>query len=146
MSVPFHKCAGHLSRLVPPEKMRATVELALKFLERYEYDTLAFSGLSGFLLGPVLCYLTGKEMIAVRKPGDNTHSFYTVEGNKNAERYIIVDDFIGSGETVRRIENEVKNFAPEAICLGVLESFYLGDEWARGRGLSPIPKEWSMSI
>ncbi len=130
---PRHSCAGHLNHLIPPERLQQTVKLALAVLNTYEYDTLAFSGLSGLILGPILCYLTSKEMIAVRKENDNTHSFQSVEGYKHASRYIIIDDFICTGATVQRIVKHVSKFAPQAECLGVLECFYLEERAEAGR-------------
>jgi len=59
-------------------------------------------------------------MILVRK-GEERHCPMKVEGDQAARRYIIIDDFIDSGHTVRTIVKEVKEFAPEAECLGVLQ-------------------------
>jgi len=48
-----------------------------------------------------------------------------ITGQKEAEealdlKYIIVDDFVCSGDTARRIHKGIKEFAPDAKCLGVL--------------------------
>jgi hypothetical protein len=67
------------------------------------FDAIAFRGMSGALIGPVLADRLDKKLIMVRKPTDGeSHSRMTVEGEK-ADRYIIVDDFVSSGSTVRAI-------------------------------------------
>ena len=92
-----------------------------KFKKMYpEYDTLAFSGYSGALIAPMLALAVGKDMVLVRKKGDVRASSYDVEGYKNIKKYIIVDDFVCSGDTAKRIIKGVKDFAPDAKCLGVL--------------------------
>jgi hypothetical protein len=48
-------------------------------------------------------------LIVVRKT--ISHDSFMVFGMENATKYIIVDDFVSSGETVRRIHGWVSNFS-----------------------------------
>ncbi len=44
----------------------------------------------------------------VRKSTEHAHSFYTFEGYYGGGSYIIIDDVIDSGETIRRIHGAAK--------------------------------------
>jgi adenine/guanine phosphoribosyltransferase-like PRPP-binding protein len=92
------------------------------------YDTIVFSGSSGTLIGPILALRLEKEMVLVRKEDDENHSGNNVEGFDGTKKYIIVDDFVDSGATVKRIQRKMHVFAPKAKCLGVVSVQELDDE------------------
>ncbi len=113
----------HMRRFLEPKQLKAYVTAASKVLERYadKYDTLAFAGLSGAIIAPTLALKLGKELVAVRKASDKRHSYHAVEGYDDVNNYIIVDDFIDTGATVRRIQEQIyHHFSEHAKCLGVL--------------------------
>lgn len=119
--------SSHTSQFLHPKSLEKLAKNALKFMRSKkfkkmypEYDTLAFSGYSGALIGPILALAMGKDMVLVRKPSDVRTSSYNVEGYRDIKKYIIVDDFVCSGDTAKRIIKGVKLFAPDAKCLGVL--------------------------
>jgi adenine/guanine phosphoribosyltransferase-like PRPP-binding protein len=95
--------------------------LAQQVLQEYDFDTIAFRGMSGAFLGPSIATAMEKQMILVRKPEDKTHSKMRVEGNRAANRYVIVDDFIASGDTKRAIIDAISTWAPDANFVGLLE-------------------------
>jgi adenine/guanine phosphoribosyltransferase-like PRPP-binding protein len=101
--------------------LKETLRIAAKTLRKYEFDAIAFTGMSGALLAPTLALRLEKNLLMVRKPGDS-HSGMRVEGDKAALRYVIVDDFMASGRTVRTILKEVADFAWNAQCIGVCEA------------------------
>lgn len=106
-----------------PKSGCKTIQLALAALKKYQkdYDSIAFTGMSGALFAPELSRTLNKHLIMVRKSTKQSHSSLMVEGNSRCKKYIIVDDFISTGSTVQRIQKKVKKFAPDAICIGVLE-------------------------
>lgn len=117
ISAAYFGCAFH------PAHMKHLIETATRLLTDQRFDAIAFRGMSGAVVAPVLAYALGKSIIMVRKPKIHSgeyHSHLIVEGDKNAERYLIVDDFRCSGNTVRAILEEVSNFAPESRCMGAL--------------------------
>ena len=118
---PDYQHSDYLSRLVPTASLKKTISLCKRALKNKNFDAIAFRGLSGTLVGPAVVVGMNKTMLAVRKRDDNSHSDMMVEGDKGAKHYIIIDDFINSGSTVRAIRKEVKKFAPQAKCVGVLE-------------------------
>lgn len=102
-----------------------------------EFDAIAFSGCSGTMFGPMLALHLNKEMILVRKEQDCpsshkkirklqglvNHSQRRVEGYTECKRYIIVDDQVSMGDTVKRMAKEIRAFAPEAHCVAVYQYF-----------------------
>lgn len=111
------------------EDRNSTIRKALITLKGRHFDSIAFRGLSGSLIAPILAYELGKTLLAVRKRKREGHSDRTVEGDYGARRYIIVDDFIQSGKTINTIIEAVHDFTDgEALCVGL----YLTHEPAKG--------------
>jgi len=107
--------------------------------KKLDFDSIAFCGMSGALFAPMLAKELNKELILVRKMSDTNgggkivnHSGYTVEGHAASLRYVIVDDQCSMGSTVRHIITKIKEFAPDAVCVGIYEyidaGFMLMDE------------------
>ena len=88
-------------------------------LKGKRFDTLVFRGVSGMLVGAIVAAEMNKEVIIVRKHTDEfTHSTRSTEGHVAAKRYVILDDFISTGLTVRTIIEAVHGFAPNAKLVG----------------------------
>lgn len=120
----YSSVSYHLKRFIKPAQAKVIVKKCIKLLSKMEFDAIAFRGLSGALIAPTIAMEMGKELIAVRKTkGD--HSTYMVEGDRAARTYVIVDDFIGTGSTVRTMLNQIKEYAPGAECIGVLQAYYI---------------------
>jgi hypothetical protein len=113
--------ADYLRALIPTDQLAKTARLVRRALAKYDYDALACRGVSGLLITPIMAVRLKKSLLVVRKPSEDQHSGRIVEGDIAARRYIILDDFICEGETAKAIRKEIKNFAPRAKCLGVLE-------------------------
>lgn len=96
---------------------------AEKLLSKIKFDAIAYTGASGSLIAPALAFRMNRGLILVRKE-KNTHSGSKVEGHIDVERYIIVDDFVTSGKTVKRIAREVKAHCYQAKLVGVYEYHY----------------------
>ena len=90
-----------------------------KFVKQNKIDAIAFSGTSGAAYAYPLALKLNLSLICVRKSINGNHYNKYVEGCYNAERYIIVDDFIDTGATIRRILKKVKTFSSEAKCSGI---------------------------
>lgn len=75
-----------------------------------QVDTLVGVGMSGSLLVPRLADALGIEALVLRKPGVNTHASSVAEGHLGS-RWVFVDDFISSGETLRRAYGLVNELA-----------------------------------
>ncbi len=67
-------------------------------------DTIVVQGTSGVSIGFAALMLHDFPLVMVRKPDENSHGS-PVEGPRGhkVKRYIILDDFVDTGDTVRRI-------------------------------------------
>jgi hypothetical protein len=117
---PRINCAPHLEPALDPTRLRKALAVSVKFLKTKDFDAIAFRGLSGSLVAPILALRLKKTLLAVRK-GEDSHSRQMVEGDFAAKRYIIVDDFIASGSTVYNIMKEIHSeLKGRAECVGFL--------------------------
>ncbi len=119
------KHTEYLDSFLNCKRRKAYLKAAMKTLSRYDYDAIAFSGNSGAMIGGALAAMTGKVSVLVRKSRENAHSDLSVEGYFPAlgveAKYIIVDDFVYTGDTVNRIVNKIQSMYPQMECVGFLE-------------------------
>lgn len=113
-----HQCASWMRKAISRESCDTALELAAHRLKNVQFDTVVFTGVSGAIFAPVLAHKLGKEIVVVRKTMD-THSDNTIEGYRHVSKYIIVDDFVSTGATVKYLIKRMHQFAPDAICAGV---------------------------
>lgn len=124
---PYIKCAEHLRLLLNRKELKRILPIICKHLKTIQFDAIAFRGLSGAMIAPIVALRLNKSLLAVRKDGEKTHSCYKVEGDYGARRYIILDDFISGGNTARAILAEVKAAVPDAEFVGFYA--YHDDGW-----------------
>ena len=103
----------YVSQLHDPDIFADIVEKAVQCLQNIAFDTIVFRGFSGAVVGPTVALRLGIPWVLVRKTGDNTHSSRMIEGNVTGD-YIIIDDFIDTGDTIDKIIN-----ACGSKCVGV---------------------------
>lgn len=109
----------YLHEVFRPEEFKVTVEntvAAIKaFREKNNFEVILFTGVSGAALAFPTSYLTGIPIACLRKPS-SSHSIYTLEGWwRPGSSYIIIDDFVETGDTINRIHERVK----PAVCKGI---------------------------
>ena len=90
------------------------------------FDSIACCGVSGLMVVPQIAELLNKNIVVVRK-GEKCYSKFLTEGAAPF-RYIILDDLICSGTTVKHIKNIIKDEYARARCVGLY--CYLPDECA----------------
>jgi hypoxanthine phosphoribosyltransferase len=117
----YNNSAYYLQSFLNPRIAKDIINQCVHELQGKDFDTIAFRGLSGALIAPQIAALMGKDLVAVRK-GETCHSSNMVEGNLQTVRYVIVDDLMSTGDTVRKIMEEINRVAPEATCIGVLQA------------------------
>lgn len=88
--------------------MRATEQIG-KLHKELKFDALAFTGSSGAACAFIMSVALQIPIIYVRKEGETSHGMQ-VECNtgKPIHSYLIVDDFIGTGTTVKNIYNALE--------------------------------------
>lgn len=96
-----------------------TIQAAIDHLsmKRDSFDAIAFTGISGACVAPILAYHFNKALLPIRKPRqlEPSHSCSdAVESGLAAPpsgyRILIVDDFIASGQTVRTMIDRLKSW------------------------------------
>lgn len=136
--------SGYLSRVLRGEgisKVISYVEnwLIMANVKPSDFDAFAFRGMSGALIAPILAAKFNKNLLMVRKNTEGSHADDLVEGDNIPQRYIIVDDFVASGRTLRVTRLEVEEFNERNTLVGVilyLRSFYKAGE------LSAFGEDW----
>jgi adenine/guanine phosphoribosyltransferase-like PRPP-binding protein len=88
------------------------IPLAVKKLRALKkilkFDAIAFTGNSGAGFGFPLSFLLKIPVINVRKRA-TAHYEGKIEGTISSKRYLIVDDFISTGNTIKRINTTISN-------------------------------------
>jgi orotate phosphoribosyltransferase len=90
------------------------------------FDSIACCGVSGLMVVPQIAELLNKNIVVVRK-GERCYSEFRTEGVAPF-RYIILDDLICSGSTVKHIKRVIKDEYSRSSCIGVY--CYLPNECA----------------
>lgn len=82
------------------------------------FDTIACCGTSGLLVVPQVSEILKKNILIIRKKKEKRYSPFAYEGAV-PRNYVIVDDLICSGSTIKHILNTIQEDCPMAKCLGV---------------------------
>jgi len=90
----------------------------------HTFDSIVCCGTSGLLVAPQIAEILDKHIIVVRKD-QKCYSEFLVEGVA-PDRYIIIDDFICTGDTVRYIMDCISEDSPSSRCYGVY--CYMGED------------------
>lgn len=108
-------------------KAKALALVLPGLMERNEVDAVVVTGKSGMSLAFATLMLIDFPLVVVRKRGENSHG-NNIEGPRtiNVRRYIVLDDFISSGATVRTIVQDINDLATALFetapeCVGVLQ-------------------------
>ncbi len=117
--------SDYLNKVFKPDKFAEILDETIKAILAFKpkFDAIAFTGVSGAAMAFPVSAATGIPLICIRKSKDNTHYFKgknpKYEGITGIKKYIILDDFVTSGETIRTIKWEIKTENPKAKCVGI---------------------------
>ena len=118
--IPKIMSAAYREKLFNLKSFEAVVLSVADKLRDKDFDAIAFCGMSGAMVAPSVAALLSKSMILVRKELEMRervcHSTREVEGDKAARKYVILDDGISTGTTLKRIRDAIKKWNPEAEC------------------------------
>lgn len=111
-----------------------------KFRRTTPFEAIAFTGTSGSALAYTLSYELKIPLICIRKK-ETTHYRDTIEGMMNAKTYLIVDDFIATGDTIKHIRKTLRT-RMKAKAVGIMlygSCPYRNPKW---KGLPIITLDW----
>lgn len=127
------RCASHLGDIfMCPNEYGQLVDRIADQLEalrkKQSFTGMVFRGQSGAALAYPLSARLRIPIICVRKKDEKTHGFNVEGPQANVRRYIIIDDFIETGETIKAlidaIDDENKWNKPskhnQARCSGIV--------------------------
>jgi adenine/guanine phosphoribosyltransferase-like PRPP-binding protein len=114
-----HTSASWLNRAVRKDGVSQIVKDSVKALKHIDFDTVAFRGISGALVAPIVAHKLKKEIALVRKPGQGSHSNHSYEGYLGIERFVIIDDLVCTGETIAATILKIRSQVPGAKFVGV---------------------------
>jgi adenine/guanine phosphoribosyltransferase-like PRPP-binding protein len=120
----------YLQILFDKEKFSEAIRRAMDDLTGIAFDAIAVTGNSGAIFGGALAVAMNKSLFLVRKPDDNTHSGYRIEGPDEANSYVFVDDCVSTGATLLRVHAAMLKECPNVKFLG---TYTYRDDCRRGR-------------
>ncbi len=121
--------AAHICRVLNHKNRNSVIIKAVCVLRKIsnQFDSIACCGASGLLVVPQIAELLEKNIVLIRKKGDKCYSDFPMEG-VTPFRYVIIDDLICSGSTIKHIKYTINEDSPRARCVG--SYFYLPEECA----------------
>lgn len=112
--------ASHTCRVLNHKMRNKVIIKAVCDLRKIkgEFDSIACCGISGLMVVPQIAELLDKHIVIIRKTNDKCYSEFPMEG-VTPFRYIIIDDLVCSGSTIKHITNTIHEDCPKARCVGV---------------------------
>src|SRR5574337_120294 len=110
-----------------PLTIQKTLEKCQALKKEYDFDSIAFCGISGAAMAFVIAHQMNLPLVCVRKKGESSHyvsqgftNGRLCEGNIGTRKYIIVDDVISSGNTVNYIMDSIEKDCDNAKCMAMV--------------------------
>lgn len=103
----IHACPWHTSEAFDIRTMPRIVDKAVRVVREHDADAIAAVGHSGLVIAGAVAYVARVPVFAVRKPGEeklavgSANYVSAVAHHGPAQRWLWLDDFIGSGGTFR---------------------------------------------
>jgi adenine/guanine phosphoribosyltransferase-like PRPP-binding protein len=133
---------SYLEKVYYPNEFARLIKKMTAALKTFEkknpFDAIAFRGTSGAAVAYPLSIALKIPLICVRK--GNSHSYMKVEGCIDAMKYIIVDDFIESGKTMKAIVNSIKKVNKKSVPIQIFLYGSLGDPSTKSWEKIPIKR------
>lgn len=125
--------------------LSSVIKEAKKNLAEVEYDTLIGTGFSGGIVVPAMALALGKKFALVRKETDDSHHGRGRIMGEIGERWVFVDDFVGSGTTRRYVISKINdariNYGQTALDTTLIGTYqYAG--LARDYGFQAVDEKW----
>lgn len=107
----------YLRRAFDPHSLKRIADYTFKTACRVDAEIIVARGLSGTIIAAAVAAAHGMPFGIVRKPTESGHSSAGIEVTEDLNgyapayhNYLIVDDFICTGTTMRAIEEEIQNY------------------------------------
>jgi adenine/guanine phosphoribosyltransferase-like PRPP-binding protein len=95
------------------------IKIITAYRKKHPFDAIAFTGSSGAAIAFPLSFFLKLPLIHIRKD-DKNHYGKPIEGTISSKKYLIVDDLIASGATIRNIVKTInKEYKHKAKPVGI---------------------------
>ena len=103
--------------MLAPESLEKIIRRIKRIIKKHKikFDTIGFTGMSGSLVAPILAVRLKKKMLFVRKNPNFSHG-EKIEGYLGG-RVLVIDDFIETGKTIKRILNALEEVHTECSAI-----------------------------
>jgi orotate phosphoribosyltransferase len=118
------KCTCYITSVFEPAAQKVVVKELCRLLRDKKFknvNCIVGCGLSGTPLASIVAHKLGKMLTIIRK-GEKAHTSFEIEGIPVHDnmRYVIIDDLISSGDTIKRINNVIHKEVYDAEFVGLL--------------------------
>ena len=125
--------ADYFKSMLEPVGRNHCIDAIYQRLLDVDFDTIVCTGVSGVSAGSILAFLLDKRLLVIRKENDDSHHGNRPSGwlSPNTSKVVIVDDFVCSGRTMKRIDEKLENLYDGAIYIvgvALYEAFISSDE------------------
>jgi adenine/guanine phosphoribosyltransferase-like PRPP-binding protein len=110
--------SSHTSIILNHKFRNMIVMEAVRKLRPHVFDSIVACGTSGLIVVPQVAEILNKHILIVRKLNEKCYSEFSTEG-VSPHRYVILDDLICSGKTVKHIKRTIKDEYSYAKCIGI---------------------------
>lgn len=115
----------HTTILLNHKERNRVINECSTYLGGIDFDSIVVCGTSGLLVGPQVSERLNKNITIVRKKNEKRYSPFVIEG-VHPGRYVVLDDLVCSGSTLKYILRNINEEYPTSKCVGVY--MYLREE------------------
>lgn len=110
----------HIDKSQFKPTVKTTVTAIRRLKKLLGFEQIVCTGISGQSIAWPVGYVTEIPVAVVRRKGEKGHHGYSVENFTRNQKYIILDDFISSGDTVKHVLKTLGEEYNDPIkCVGV---------------------------
>ena len=143
------KHSAYMKQLGSARNLRKVVRLTSNFVKEQFSGKFAIAcrGISGLAIAAPVAVRLNKQLIVVRKKQQGSHGETLTEGIPTGNfEYIIIDDFISLGHTIKEIKSTINANNPNNVNIGIVlyQDILAGDQTGQPR-LPNIYEEGSLT-
>ena len=91
-----------------------TARAILSLNSNKKINAIAFTGTSGAAVAYPVSYITGIPLLCVRKSKTDNHYHETLEGYTKPKNYVIIDDCVCTGKTIKKVKKSIEKYSPKS--------------------------------
>jgi adenine/guanine phosphoribosyltransferase-like PRPP-binding protein len=110
----------HISKNQFKPTVKTTVTAIRRLKKILGFEQIVCTGISGQSIAWPVGYVTDIPVAVVRRKGEKQHHGYDVENFNRSRKFIILDDFVSSGDTIKHVLKTLSEDDRDTqLCVGV---------------------------